>query len=344
MTLSEAYARTKMPQDLVVWAAAFGLSLAQWRHVVHFFQNDIVRAVQAERGVLAGYPYWRYLQSRLLGPGLEKLLNLLFGFDYLTAHMIVAIAAFTACGIVMFYLGRAIGGRQSGWSAMLAFQTLFAMMMSRPWLFIWDYFILLVAAIFLLLVIRRAPWWSFLLLMGWAFFNHESALFIGVWMVAKALFDAWADRLRPDWGMLGGGALGSIAGLVLIEILRRSLLKREIGWESFNDVDKIQTSQFDAYFHVQLSANFHDMYRWVTHPSYDLLLLIPLPLVMMLALAVILVARHGMKAAALAVYAAAQVAALLLLGLRTETRNLLQVVPFLCVGGMLAVKPKWDAA
>jgi hypothetical protein len=51
-----------------------------------------------------------------------------------------------------------------------------------------------------------------------------------------------------------------------------------------------------------------------------------------------------MKAAALAVYAVAQVAALLLLGLRTETRNLLQVVPFLCVGGMLAAKPKWDAA
>jgi hypothetical protein len=65
---------------------------------------------------------------------------------------------------------------------------------------------------------------------------------------------------------------------------------------------------------------------------------------MMLALAVILVARHGMKAAGLAVYAVVQVAALLLLGLRAETRNLLQLVPFLCVGGMLAAKPKWEAA
>jgi hypothetical protein len=40
-------------------------------------------------------------------------------------------------------------------------------------------------AVFLLLVIRRAPWWSLLLLMGVAFLNHESALFIGVWMVAR---------------------------------------------------------------------------------------------------------------------------------------------------------------
>ena len=93
-------------------------------------------------------------------------------------------------------------------------------MLARPWLYIWDYFVVLAGAVFLLLMIRRAPWWSFLLLMGVAFFNHESALFIGVWMVAKALADAWAQRRRPDWAMLGGGVLGSLGGIVLIEYLR----------------------------------------------------------------------------------------------------------------------------
>lgn len=126
-------------------------------------------------------------------------MNLVFGFNYLTTHMIVAVAALTACGVVMFYAGRAINGWQGGWSVLLAFQTLFLLMMSRPWLYIWDYFILLLGAIFLLLVIRRAPWSAFLLLMSWAFFNHESAVFIGVWMVAKAPIDAWVERRRPDW-------------------------------------------------------------------------------------------------------------------------------------------------
>lgn len=120
-------------------------------------------------------------------------------------------------------------------------------MMSRPWLYIWDYFILLVGAIFLLLVIRRAPWWAFLLLMSWTFFNHESALFIGVWMVAKALIDACAEGRRPDWGVLGGGVLGSLGGQALIEILRYSLLKREIGWEIFNDVGSGPTNELDAF-------------------------------------------------------------------------------------------------
>jgi len=340
--LERWYARTQMKRDLVMWATAFVLALAQWRHIVYFFGDDLVRAVRAGRGVLEGYPHWRFFQSRLLGPWAEKILNLSFGFNFLVAHMIVSIVALTACGIVMFHAGRAIGGRQSGWSALLAFHVLFLLTMSRPWLYIWDYFLVLVGTVFLLLVIRRAPWWAFLLLMSVAFFNHESALFIGVWMVAKALIDAWAERRRPDWKLLGAGVLGSLAGQLLIEYLRTTLLIREIGWEIFSDVGKGPTSSLDAYFHVQISANLHDMYDWITHPGYEFLFLIPVPLVVVLTLAGILVARHGLKAAGLAVYAVAQVVALLLLGLRAETRNLLQLVPFLCLGGMLAVKPNWD--
>jgi len=354
MTSKQESARTRTTRDLAIWTAAFVLSLAQWRHTAYFFGNcdasencdmsDIVRNIRAEVGVLEGYPYWRHFQSRLLGPWAEKSLNVLFGFNFLVAHMIIAIAVLTLCGVVMFYAGRAIGGRQSGWSALLAFQTLFTLMMSRPWLYIWDYFVLLVAAVFLLLVIRRAPWWSFLLLMSVAFFNHESAIFIGVWMAAQALADAWAERRRPDWRMLGGGVLGSLGGILLTEFLRTSLMKRELGWETFRDAGGGPTSQLDAYFHVQIAANFNDIYHWVTQPNFDLLFLIPVPLVMMLALAAILVARHGVKAAGLAVYAVAQVAALLAFGLRAETRDLLQLVPFLCLGGMLAAKSDWDAA
>lgn len=352
MTPKVGHALTRMP-DLVVWATAVALSLGQWRHTAYFFGNcntsavcdmsDVARAVQAELGVLAGYPHWRYFQSRLLGPWTENVLHLLFGFNFLVAHMIVAIVVSTLCGMVMFYAGRTIGGRQSGWIALFAFQTLFALMMARPWLYIWDYFIVLTGAAFMLLVIRRAPWWAFLLLMSAAFFNHESALFIGVWMVAKALIDAWGERRPLDWRMLGGGILGSVGGIALIELFRKSLLKKEVGWEMFADVGKAPSSGFDAYFHIQITANLRDIYQWVTAPGFDFAFLIPLPLVVTVVLAFIMVKRHGIKAAALAVYAITQVAALLTLGMRSETRNLLQLLPFLCLGGMLAATSDWDA-
>ena len=339
---NEECARTKTTRDLVMWAASFGLSLAQWYHVVLFFGNNSLEAnFQAEQGVLDGYPHRRLVQSRVLGPWLEKFLDLLFGFKLSLAHAIIAVAMLTLCGVVMFHAGSAIGGRQRGWSALLAFHLLFTLMMARPWLYIWDYFVLLAAAIFMLLVIRRAPWWSFLLLMSVAFFNHDSALFVGVWMVAKALTDAWAERRRPDWGMLGGGVLGSLGGILLIEYLRRSLLKGETGGELFGRTHPTIPLE-PYYFLLQLPHNLNGIYLWMMHPRSNLLFLIPLPLVLALAMAVILVVRHGMKAAPLAIYAVTQVTALLLFGAIDETRVFLQLVPFLCIGGMLAAKPDLD--
>ena len=344
MTSKEGWARSKSMQDeLAMWAASFGLSLAQWHHIAFYFENDFWRVIQAEEGILVGYPHWRVFQSRVLGPWLEKFLNLLFGFNLALGHIITAVVMLTLCGVVMFHAGRDIGGRQSGWSALLAFHVLFTLMMGHPWLYIWDFFILMTAAVFLLLMIRHAPWWSFLLLMSVAFLNHESALFIGVWMVVKALTDAWAERRRPDWGMLGGGVLGSLGGILLTEFFRTLLLKREIGWEIFSEFGKPPVNRLEGfyYFHVQLPTNLNDIYQWFAHPDANFKFVQPLPLVVASVLAVILVVRHGVRAAPLAAYAAIQVVTLLLFAWTREMRTNLQLVPFLCLGGMLAAKADW---
>lgn len=335
----EEYAWTKTTRDLAVWSAAFALSLAQWHHFALFFGNDnFFRIVQAEAGILSGYPHWRVFQSRVLGPWIENSLSL-FGFNLAYAHIIIAVVMLALCGVVMFNVGRAIGGRQNGWSALLAFHVLFTLTMARPWLYIWDYFVLTAAAVFLLLMIRRAPWWSFLLLMSVAFLNHEGALFIGVWMIAKALTDAWAERRRPDWGMLGGGVLGSLGGILLTEFLRTLLLKREVGWELFG-IAKPTGDRLELL--SQLPSNLNKIYQWIAHPDASFLFMTSLPLFVALGLAATLVVRHGVKAAPLAIYAAAQVAALLFFAYTDEPRTLLQLVPFLCIGGMLAAKPDWD--
>jgi hypothetical protein len=329
----------KFTRDLAVWAASFALSLAQHRLIVDFFGNNLQLDYQAEQGVLDGYPHWRLVQSRVLGPWLEEFLSVLFGFKLSLSHLIIAVAVLTLSGVVMFQAGRAIGERQGGWSALLAFHVLFALLLSPPWLYIWDYFILLVAAVFMLLVIRRAPWWSFLLLMSVAFFNHESALFIGVWMVANGLAFAWTNR-RPDWGMVGGGVLGSLGGILLTEYLRRSLLKGEIG-RTLGGLEPPTYPLERYYFFLRLPDNFNTI-QSIMHPHSNFLFVIPLPFVLALALAVILVVRHGIKAAPLAIYAVTQVAVLLLFAFILETRNLLELVPFLCLGGMLAAKPDWE--
>jgi hypothetical protein len=322
---------------LPIWATSIALSIAQLRHIVLFFGADIQLDLQAEQGVLDGYPHWRLVQSRVLGPLLEKGLSLLFGVSLQLSHSIIAVVLLVIIGVVIFHVGQRIRGRQSGWSALLAFHVLFALMMARPWLYIWDYFILLTAALFLLLVVARASWWLFLLLMSIAFFNHDGAVFIGVWMVAKGLIDAWTNR-RLDWGMVGGGVIGSVAGILITEYLRRSLLKGEVGWKIVGMEPPLGTQQY--YFFVHLHETLNNSLQWIMHPHSNLLFPVPLLAIgWAIAVSVLLVVRRGWKALPLTIYAMSVVTALLLFAVISETRALLELVPFLCVGGMLVAKP-----
>ena len=157
-----------------------------------------------------------------------------------------------------------------------------------------------------------------MLLMSVAFFNHDSALFIG-----RRLAQVAANPMATihTWGMVGGGVLGSLGGILLIEYLRRSLLKGEVGRKLLGM--KPPTDPQPYYFFLHLRENLTDIFQWMMHPRSDLLFVIPLLLVFALALAVILVVRHGIKAAPLAIYAVTVVAALLLFAVIKETRALL---------------------
>ncbi len=328
-------------ERLQVWAIALVFSLAQCRHVLFFFGPDFMRAVDAEKGVLDGLPHWRYYQSRVLGPVTEYVLTL-FGYSLPLAHVIVAVATLFLTGVIMYKAGRALRDSRTGWTAFFALHALFAMMMSRPWLYIWDYFILLFGTIFLFLVIARAPWWSFLLLMEASFLNHETSFFIGVYMIAKAVLDAKHTRQRPNMKWLGGGVFGVAFGLALIELLRNTLLKREIGWEIFSDVKRGPVEGLDSYFHIQLFANFEYISDWLSNPDPLMMFLIPLTLVVMLGIAISIARRHRWEGYPLAIYALTLFLIMLLLGMGAETRSMLNLVPFLCLGTLIAATPEWS--
>lgn len=341
-----AILRARQLCEPLVWTTAFVLSLAQWAHTLYFFEHDVIRAVQAEAFVLQGYGPWRVFQSRVLGPWTEKAIAYVFGTSLGVAHIALAVVLLTIAAVVMFYAGRAVAGRQGGWSAMLAFELVFVLTQARPWLYIWDYYILLAGAIFMLLAVRRAPWWQFLLLMGVDSLNHESAIFISLYMVATALADTKAYTRRLDLRMLGGGVFGGLTVIAVTETMRSLLLKQQIGWKIYSDVGPRPTNRLEGfyYFHLQLPANLHDIYNWYFHPNVYFTFIKPMPLVVTLVIAVLLVRRHGWKAAGLAAYGVVEILALLGFALTAETRTMLELAPFLCLGGMLATKSDWPGA
>ncbi|TWB77234.1 hypothetical protein FBZ87_10348 [Nitrospirillum amazonense] len=333
---------------LLVTGTAFILAVAQWRHIVHFFDQYLLQNLQAEVGVLQGYPHWRFFQSRVLAPFLEHLIELT-GVNLTSAHAVVAVFGLTGAGLALFYAAQAaagqgaasqrVDGRQKAWTALLAMHVLFMALMSKPWLYIWDFVLLLTTAVFYLLVLTRAPWWAFLALLGVACFNHESAVFIGGYMMAKAVIDAWVEKRRPDWRWLASGLLGSVAAFAIIEFLRKMLLKEEVGYKIFRDIQKSSSTTFDAYFHIQVGENFGQFYDWITDPSLSLDLLIPVYLATVLGLTAVMVKRHGVRALSLAAFVLVQVLAVLALGLTNETRTLLHLIPFVALAGIWLKKP-----
>ncbi|ASG22892.1 hypothetical protein [Nitrospirillum viridazoti] len=327
---------------VAVGATAFLLAIAEFRLISFYFLDYIVQNVAAAQGVLDGLPHWRVYQSRVLGPLVMAAVSWL-GPSLLNAYFITGIGALTAAAVVTFRVGRRLEGPAGGWAAMMGLLALFPLVLSRPWLYIWDFFILVIGATFLLLVVRRAPWWAFLALMAVAFLNHESALFIAIWMAVQGLADNWMRwRLawrQWDWRLLGGGVVGGVVGLEVVELLRTLLLNREIGPELFADASQI--GDHTGGMHIKLLRNLGSVIDWFITFDYSFPFLIPLLLLCAVAVVGVLLARYRLKAAGLAVYVAAQVAALCIAAELAETRVLLQLVPFLAVAPLLLNRTRW---
>jgi hypothetical protein len=331
--------------DPLPWVIAVLLALGQLRHQILFFNANIGRSVQAAEGVLEGLPHWRVFQSRLLGPELVGLLSSAGGLSFLNAHLVVSTVAMVLSGVLAFRVAGWLGGRAAGWGGLLSLHVLFALLMTAPWLYIWDYFVLLLGLLFLHLVVHRAPWWALLAVMALCFLNHESAQFCAVWMVAQGLADNWrlhrADWRRWRWEMSVSGLLGGLGGLAVTELLRSALLIREVGPEIFNDV---AMATIGPHVHIKLSENIGEIVTWFTVPDYGLSFLIPLLPLTALVAAGVLLHRHGLAALGLFAYVLAQVVALALFTVLPETRVLLQLVPFLVVAPALLSNGRWAEA
>src|SRR5215468_10652410 len=104
LTLGAAIPRQAKENLFVGLLAAF-CAVAQFRLIAMMYQVWYGRAVEAAYGVVIGMPHWRSYQSRVLGPfaieGLTKVLP-----DYLSAHVLLSIAALTIAGFLAWRLGR----------------------------------------------------------------------------------------------------------------------------------------------------------------------------------------------------------------------------------------------
>jgi hypothetical protein len=320
-------------------ALAVFCGFVQFRIIVFVYGADYGRSVDAAHGVVTGHPHWRLYQSRIFGPYLIEALSALFP-SYLAAHVFFSIATLVIMSLLVWRLGLRISGNRGGGAfALFFFHFLFSALLSRPWLYAWDYLDAIAFLLFVDFVLCRRPWPWFAGLFAVAIFNRESAQYIALWMVADPLIKWLIARRRGGVGvaldrtMLLVGIICGLAGLVIVEALRRILLVEEMGPKMFTDA----IGQPGQLFANQLHTNLGLFVRVFTQFDYGMPFLIVIFLLVVLGLAALMAWRHPARLGGLALAHVALIASFLAFAVLVETRAYIVLIPFVVAATLIAL-------
>jgi hypothetical protein len=318
-------------------ALATALALAQFRLVMFVLGGDQMgRCIAAARGIVDGTPHWRIYQSRILAPYLVDALAHVLP-SYTAAYVLFSVAMLTACGAMSARIGERVAGRAGAVTALLAFHVSFALLLSRPWLYAWDYGDALVFLVLVDLVVAERPWRAALPALAVGLFNHEIANFIAIWIVADAgaRWLAGGRKAPLPWQQLAAGVVCLVLSFVVVDVVRSALLIEEVGPKLFADAP----ADMGSSFYFTLGHNLDWLAQLVTHFDYTFSILVPILVAACVAVAVVLGLREPARLGGLAVMYVALIASLLTFGVLLETRIYIVLIPLVVLVSARAVRP-----
>lgn len=330
------------------WRLAFlalGLSvfmaLLQLRLMMVFFDADYGRSINAGMEVLLGQPHWRTFQPRVLGPWLvERLSHLIPGANFAAAHLVYSLASLVAMGMLSWRIGWRVGGtRASALVGFLVAQMAFTFMLMRPWLYAWDFSDIIVFLLFVDFVVAGKGWHWFVVLFAVGIFSRQTVALIAVWMIVEGGLRRWqgkrlsVEERREDTGLIITGSVCLVGGAILVELLTRNLLVREIGPLIFHDTPD-KGGVFQA---MALERNLRIAFDAFTHveafPSLPIVAFLGLSLTM----AIMIARKAPQQYLALGLVYGLHWIATLTFGLLTETRIYVEMIPLLVLATLMLV-------
>ncbi len=187
------------------------LSLLEFRALDLIGERNLPAEVEATAGLVAGHPYWKAYQNRLLGPLAVTGIARLTGLPLAGVYQGVCLALLCAANALAARLFRRTGG--TVWGYVIAYAGLFVAWQDPEWSYLWDYVDLVTMLLFAwAVVVSRWSLWQFAALFVVELANRESAQFIALWLVLDALrpeTGGWVDAPRLGLGV-GLGAVGTV--------------------------------------------------------------------------------------------------------------------------------------
>ncbi len=325
--------RLSIADSIRTWLLWLGLSslfaLAQFRLIVWLYGANFRDCMQASAGVVDGLPHWVVYQSRVLAPYTIYLLYL-FNGDYFLAHRYFTEFFIGISGILILFTARKRYGADAAGCSFFLFQTLFSLILRRPWIYSWDIYNIIFFTVFNYFVFSGKSWRWFCCLFALAIFNRESALFFALWMILDPLIKRYPEpqreNIRFNWQMFSSGVACLILGVAALKILRDKLLIRELGPELFN-----LTGSDGRQVQIHLLENLKYFRDGILHPDIPLDFLYPLLTFITLLLAVKLAMRDYRRYLAFATMVFVEFLTLWVVGLISEARVMLELTPFLAI-------------
>ncbi|MSP31547.1 MAG: hypothetical protein EXR03_01830 [Pseudolabrys sp.] len=319
-------------------------SIALFRLVVYIFKiENYIRLTEASLGVTTGHPFWKTFQSRVLGPYAIKALTFGSMDYYLTAHIWFHIATVAIAAFLCWRLGRTYGGSdQSALLGLTVFVLCFALLLSPPWLYSWDFLDIIVFIMFIDFVLsgKSLPW--FIGLFAVAIWNRDSALFIALWLILDPLVHFFYRRryklpkIPLDWRRILAGAICIAAGLLIVELLKRNLLIEEMGPKLYPNSPINSGNRYN----LVLPWNIDLLKQSLTRFSYEFWISVPVFLTMVTVLGACVARRDPQRYLAIYLVKLALLVSLLLFGWFYETRIYLILIPFVVMSAVLLSSPK----
>jgi len=312
-----------------------GLAFAQFRLIAMVLGENYRRSVEAALGVVAGRPHWRMYQSRVLAThavaGLARLMP-----SPSSAHVLFSIVALAVAGWLCWRLGHRQAGTRGALLAIVSFHACFAMLLSPPWLYAWDFVDAIVFILFVQFVAEGRRWPFFLGLFAIGLFNHEVAMFVAAWMIVDPVARWVSGRRKPgapafDRTPAQVGLICLGASVLVVDWLRDALLIEEVGPKIFSDAPK----DAGGSFHWRLLDNLSAIGRAFTVFDYWMPFVVVLFLLAVIAILIALVRRDPGRYLGLAITYFALGGSLLVFGLVLETRVYVVLIPVVVLGALV---------
>ena len=318
---------------LFVYVALVFLHSAAAHGLVHDFKYFVQFTAQTSLGVTTGHPLEKLFQSRVLGPYLIKALSFGSINHYGAAYVFFQIATVAIAAFLCWRLGRKYGGSdKNALFALMLFVMCFAMLLSPPYLYSWDFIDIIVFLVFIDFVLSdlSLPW--FLGLFAIAIWNRDSANFIALWLIVDPAVRFFYERRYNlpktplNWHRVIAGIICIGVGLLIAELLKENLLVEETG-PKFG-----MTTDVGNRYNLALGRNIY----FLSHPFSELKFWIAVPFIaVVISFGMKLVRLDPQRYLSIFLIELSMLLALLLAGLFGETRVFLILVPFLVISSVL---------